>query len=460
MSRAIVFCLVLLTLSCLAVQPLPAVDEGPVKVGPATEQALLASDWQAVAERCGTIGEKTAAPVRAVKGHACLALNQNDHSLRLFLSLASDPERQQWRAWAVEFRRRVEALPGATAGNQALARYFEGDSLARLGNWGEAAARFQEATVLDGRCVLAWNALGVARSLQKEPDLAQAQECFERACHIDGKFADAHANAGTLGLVLEGAPAAVEQFERAIACSQGFSLAHNGLACALLGKSRQPASMEAAEREFAAAMQCEAVSPLVQQSVKKLLQQDAEETPEQGGSAPGRTAGFHANVELNKLTNQMRNSPPTQWKQQITNCQKTHTPQEFKQVADLANTRARWQDFGGKLLPKTSVTSTTTARGGAGGVGVVGPGIVGGGIAAKTTIKTTTTVDPGRLLREAAHINSTVARAAPPVFQTGPGGADVRAELQESSGDIGPWPTKTTWFGLAPGIALPPTPSY
>lgn len=63
------------------------------------EKALLVKDWHTVNAKSGTPEELAKLPVlRAIKGHACLLLNQNNESLYLFLSLANKSDLESWKS--------------------------------------------------------------------------------------------------------------------------------------------------------------------------------------------------------------------------------------------------------------------------------------------------------------------------------------------------------------------------
>jgi len=66
----------------------------------AVEQALLSEDWAKVLQLCGTSSQPSdTGTLRAIRGHACLALNRNDTSLEMFLSLKTDADRRHSWAW-------------------------------------------------------------------------------------------------------------------------------------------------------------------------------------------------------------------------------------------------------------------------------------------------------------------------------------------------------------------------
>jgi Flp pilus assembly protein TadD len=429
----------------------------PATVSPAIERALLAGDWQTVLKECSLVDEKSPAVIRALTGHACLALNENDESLRLFMSLSGEKERQQWQKWTADFRARVDALPETTARRKAVAKYLEGDGFARQPAWEQAAKCFQEATALDRQSALAWNALGVAYVLKRNSDQDKATECFAEALRIDGKLADAHANTGALYLVLEGAATAVSEFQKAIDCSKGFSLARNGLACALLGKSRGRASIEEARKEFVTAAQSECVYPLVVRNVNRLLHPGSTDDPEQTELPIGKTAGFNAKLECNRVFNAVKSAPPAQQAQVLKDQISHYTKVEQSKIATEAVRQARVDSFLSKV-PKVEITASTHVGGNVGAAAPVGPALATAKIGGQQTVGGKITFNPAVSAAENQRIHGMMGGAARGV--PGPGGVKIDVSLQQAVGDIGPWPAKATWFGMAPRVKLPETPSY
>ena len=451
MFRATLLCAVLASFVSLASFPTPSWGD-PLKVSPALEKALLAGDWQAVRTASGPVDEQSPAVSRALQGHACLALNENDESVRLFASLAGASERQAWKEWTAGFRARVDAIPAASGASKGRAKYLEGDGFARQPDWDRAAACFQEATALDPHSALAWNALGVASVLQKNFDQEKATRCFAEASRLDDKFADPHANMGALYLVLEGAPTAVREFKKALACSQGFSLARNGLACALLGKSRCPAAIEEARQEFIAAAQSQCVYPLVQRNVNRLLHPGSSDESDEAGPRPGKAAGFNANLEYSRVANAVKAAPPAQQTAVLKDQMNHYTKPEQSKIADIAVHNARVDNFLQKV-PKVEVFGSTQFGGHVGAAAPVGPTIANAKVGGQQTIGGKITFNPAASARQDQKINGMiggVTRGAP-----GPGGVKVDVSLQAALGDVGPWPTKATWFGLAPQVKLP-----
>ena len=220
----------------------------------AVEEALVASSWQTVHAVCRS--EKSnikmhPAVLNGIMGHACLALNLNNDSLGHFVTLANDPNSNQWQKWASRFSRRNPL--------NARALYLEGDALARLGRWHAAERLYSNALgVLHdfGRSQrpatapspatgalrkvqnnlevgINLNARGVAHACQG--DFVSALKDLEDAIHVTPNLADPYASLGTV-LVLKQAPeGAIYYYEQALQRCATFALARNGRACAKIG---------------------------------------------------------------------------------------------------------------------------------------------------------------------------------------------------------------------------------
>lgn len=226
MSKAHTICM-LLTLVLLAAVRSGRADE-PAKVEdrgvtPAVEAALLREDWREVAGQLKDVTAKTRSPVlRLLKGHACLALNRNNESVCLFLSVTDDGL-HVWRDW-------TERLAGEQE-SRAAALYLRGDALARLGEWKAAEQSLGQAILLKPGVGLAHNARGVVYALLGE--LVKARVDFAEAVHCSqSSFADAYAGIGALRAHKKsGIEGAVKAFDKAIKLSPGFALALHGKAC-------------------------------------------------------------------------------------------------------------------------------------------------------------------------------------------------------------------------------------
>jgi tetratricopeptide (TPR) repeat protein len=212
-------------------------------IGPEFEKTILAADWKRIEAMCGPPESLEADPVRRmIKGHACLATNQNNPSLNLFLSVATEDEREEWFHWAWRFERKNPHVP--------VASYFLGDACARLGLWLEAVEYLQGPA--DSGMALALDALGAARA--GSGDWLEAKKCVEGAIKADPNLADAYAALGTIQHNREltnkkdEIPSAFGYFKKALDVQgqKKFDLASNGLACALFGAGK----WEEARKEY------------------------------------------------------------------------------------------------------------------------------------------------------------------------------------------------------------------
>jgi tetratricopeptide (TPR) repeat protein len=198
-----------------------------VSVPADVEKAVLNEDWRQVADLCADNEAMSASPaLRAIKGHACLALNRNNQSLLLFLSLASEEERQTWLSWTSAF---AENNPGAS-----VALYLKGDALARTGNWDAALACYDRALSKDDKGKLALNARGVAYAGRADWDRARTD--LEKACNSAKEFAEAYASLGNLQLMRHASKGALRSYSEALRINPEFAVALNGRACANFGE--------------------------------------------------------------------------------------------------------------------------------------------------------------------------------------------------------------------------------
>lgn len=192
------------------------------EVNDEVKDAILTEDWTKVASLLSTVDTQTTSSVhRLIKGHACLALNQNNESLCLFLSATSEDELKIWLEWAQQF---------ANDKKTAVSYYFKGDALARLGQWDSAITEFTNALANKTHHYLALNARGVAYA--KMGQLGTARQDFDNAVTANRSFADAHANLGARFVQMkDGIDGAQKAFEKALKYSPNFALAIHGLAC-------------------------------------------------------------------------------------------------------------------------------------------------------------------------------------------------------------------------------------
>lgn len=217
-------------------QSVPYVDMGQV------ERAVLAEDWERILR---LVNDNPSSPVlRAIRGHACLALNNNNESLRLLVSISSEADSRQWQQWATEFADRNS--------RSAIAHYFKGDALARLQQWQASLAELNEATRLKPECYLAHNASGVV--LHALGNARDARTEFAKALSHKKDFADAYASWGTLNVndstTRDSARTSTgrsressskdgtKYFKMALAINRDYVLPRNGYGCVYYGQQR------------------------------------------------------------------------------------------------------------------------------------------------------------------------------------------------------------------------------
>lgn len=233
---ALSFLIVLAT--AIFITPLrKAFAESEVAVAPEIVKALLNEDWKVVVDKCGPNENLNNDPVlRAIKGHSCLALNRNNESFLLFLSLRSEADRKAWRAWTEDIARRNPRKP--------VVQYLKGDALARFSDHDSAIQSYNEALKQKPDMALALIARGVAYAVKREWD--ESLKDLERACAMKNPLAEAYASLGTL-LVLKKAPdGAIKAYVKALERSPEYILALNGRGCAYYGLAK----WEEANKDF------------------------------------------------------------------------------------------------------------------------------------------------------------------------------------------------------------------
>jgi len=188
------------------------------------KKAILAEEWTKVVDVLGPDSNLTSLPVaRLIKGHACLALNRNNESLCLFLSVTSEGDLKKWKDWTQEFAKKNP--------KSAIACYFEGDAFARLEQWDSALVALDKGLELDSNHALILNARGVTHVAKGEWDSAYVY--LTKATVANDSFADAHASLGAMWIHRRtGAKGALERFSQALKVSPNFALALNGRGCA------------------------------------------------------------------------------------------------------------------------------------------------------------------------------------------------------------------------------------
>jgi tetratricopeptide (TPR) repeat protein len=197
---------------------------------PELEKAVLAEDWKAVLGlTVATGGAASDAVHRFLAGHACLALNRNNESVRLFHDTGKNEDSAQWAAW-------TKALENSHP-TSAVVAYLRGDSLARLGKYDQAFSSFSESLRRSPQHAMSLNARAVCFSAENRWNEAIVD--LDDAARANPKLADIHANRGTVNIRRSlGASGALRAFDEALIISPEFVLAEIGRASALfaLGK--------------------------------------------------------------------------------------------------------------------------------------------------------------------------------------------------------------------------------
>jgi len=229
MTMMEVFLFLSFTTAVLMLVPISVNAQSVEAVDKKVESAVLAEKWEKVANLLGSVEVTTASPVlRLIKGHACLALNRNNESLCLFLSVLQGDSLQdlgnleKWQGWTQEFAGRNS--------NNAMGYYFRGDALARRQQWDEALNSFNKALEIDPSNAMILNARGVTYMAKGE--LALARTDFDSVIKAEPNYADAHANLGfRLIRKKDAAEGAIEAFNNALKYSPDFALAYHGRGC-------------------------------------------------------------------------------------------------------------------------------------------------------------------------------------------------------------------------------------
>jgi hypothetical protein len=322
---------------------------------------------------------------------------------------------------------------GSPTRDHPVAHYFRGDALARHGDWPLAQRYFTKATQPDGHFALAWNALGVAHAYQDH--FKDAKDCFKRATQEDGNLADAYANFGTLLLIIEAGPGAIENYRRALDESKEFALANNGRACVKLAYNRDKQSLNEAVADFNIALAKAETKALVESNMRRVLAASAGVSEEEIKPEALKGMTLHARdlvgLSPDVLDRQLGSMSSSQ----------------LRGLLHETNRHAGNVELGKFLFGGTDVR----IGGELGAVGAFGPigafaNLFGEGRQSMAGWEAHLDYRGGELraLRETIIDHMT------------PGGADtVAVALEQSAGDMGNWPTKDTRFGLVPLAKLP-----
>lgn len=245
------------------------------------EKALLSEDWKKVADLLGSVDTETPSPaLRLIKGHACLALNRNNESLCLFLSVSTDEERKEWEKWTHDFANKNQ--------KSAIAYYFKGDALARLKQWDNALIAFNDALKLKQNHPLVLNARGVTYAAMGSLDNALID--FDHATVASEVFADAFCNLGAVAIQQkEGAKGAETDFTRALNKSADFAFALYGRGCVMLVLGKWEKANEDLRK---AILLANCLSGMLSSDIENILQKIEEKQKTQFASIDGNNPGF------------------------------------------------------------------------------------------------------------------------------------------------------------------------
>jgi hypothetical protein len=223
-GRVFAHCALLMGLLWLASGPVAA--DSSVAPGPELEKAILAENWEKVIRLLPTEAEPNLPAVsRLIKGHACLALNRNNESLRLFARRTSKDDLAKWDEWTTDLRNRHPDNP--------ISGYLRGDALARLQRPSEAVEVFTAYLKASPQHILLLNARGVAYCGMGR--FEKALEDITQATTVAPSFVDADLSLGSLWIQWGTGPeGALEAFNAALAKSPNSIVAMNGRACAQL----------------------------------------------------------------------------------------------------------------------------------------------------------------------------------------------------------------------------------
>lgn len=195
-------------------------------IEPNVEKAILSEDWSRVAELLSAVNPQTDSPVlRLIKGHAALALNHNNESLCLFLSVSSQDGLREWETWTQDFATKHP--------QKAIVHYFKGDALARMERWDASLTAFHAAVNRHAGHPLVLHARGVAYASIGELDKASEDFIESTKTKVGSSLAELFASRGSYILQKKtDAKKALEWFERALKLSPDYILALNGRASA------------------------------------------------------------------------------------------------------------------------------------------------------------------------------------------------------------------------------------
>jgi len=223
----ILFCILFIALASLSI----GCSTGDTQADSEPEAGYIAmalgEDWQGVINELEPNYADLPPYEKLVLGHAYLAVNRNNDSLCIFMTVISDEELTSWNSWAKDL---AENHPDSR-----IALYFLGDSYARLNDWENSLDTFNgilgdEESGLEGISpgyFFALNARGVVHAATGNLEMAYDDVCD--AIDASPDFAEAYTNKGVIwihqSLAATGADTA---FDQALDLSPDYVLAFNG----------------------------------------------------------------------------------------------------------------------------------------------------------------------------------------------------------------------------------------
>lgn len=380
-------------------------------------KAVLAENWKGVIDLCA-VEEDAPVPVhlRALKGHACLALNRNDESLAHFLTMTEESDRLAWKEWAFEL---VKDHP-----QSAVALYLKGDALARLPQWAESLTCYVQALSMaksDHLKAMILSARSIAYAHLGHSEKAMAD--LEQANVVAPDFADAYANLGTLLLLVDAADGALAKYDEAVEHSDSFTLVRVGKTCAMLGKSRDQDTLTKAIKEFSSLASCPYVTVLAKENLESLARTIEEAEKSEIVVAKGMSLSANEFREMDNLTRTgiMNDMTQNQLNSIIT-----------KSYENYAHSRSVGEslEYLGPLREMVPFLSAEQSH-------------------RHADQHLQVFNDALKVMQDKYNVN-------PSSYFRDSGGVDTEGlALYKSRGDMGPWPAKKMWFGMMPDVGLP-----
>ena len=187
-------------------------------VSPETETAALAGRWETVFNNIKADSAKVQdAVARMMMGHACLATQRNYGASKLFTTLESDEDNEQWFGYTRE-------LFGQHPDN-AVAQYLFADAQARMGDVDNAIAGFSHAIDLDKLMAIAYFMRGNMYDLVKK-NYSNAIADYKSAVQINPRFARAYLSLGNVYRTMNKNNEALKNFGEAIKVDSTYAQAY------------------------------------------------------------------------------------------------------------------------------------------------------------------------------------------------------------------------------------------